>query len=68
MASDKAIPEGFIDKIKQVYNEINVDHFMAQGAICMLVNIRFMRKASLSQRSVLHNIFIMTFIINMSVC
>ena len=67
MASDKAIPEGFIDKIKQVYNEINVDHFMAQGAVCMLVNIRFMRKASLSKGG-LHNIFIMTFIINMSVC
>ena len=42
MASGKLIPEEFIDKIKQVSDEITVDHSWQQGDVVMVDNIRFM--------------------------
>ncbi|HJM48094.1 MAG TPA: TauD/TfdA family dioxygenase [Candidatus Marinimicrobia bacterium] len=42
MASGKAIPEKFIDEIKQVSDDITVDHSWQQGDVVMVDNIRFM--------------------------
>ena len=42
MASGKLIAEEFIDKIKQVSDEITVDHSWQQGDVVMVDNIRFM--------------------------
>jgi hypothetical protein len=42
MASGKLIPEEFIDKIKQVSDEITVDHSWQQGDVVMVDNERFM--------------------------
>ena len=42
MVSKKEIPERFIDEIKQVSDDINVDHSWQQGDVVMVDNIRFM--------------------------
>jgi len=42
MASGKAIPKKFIDEIKQVSDDITVDHSWQQGDVVMVDNIRFM--------------------------
>ena len=42
MSSGKVVPEKFIDEIKQVAEEITVDHSWQQGDVVMVDNVRFM--------------------------
>ena len=42
MARGKAIPKKFIDEIKQVSDDITVDHSWQQGDVVMVDNVRFM--------------------------